>query len=1067
MFLMRHVVLLGGLLAAAAPVFAQPDRLLAPIDTRSMVTLKGNTDPKAQPRYDQGLLPASQKIAGVRLVAKLTARQQADLDQLLAAQQDPASPDYHNWLTPEQYGERFGLSPNDIARISAWLVSQGFSVDYVARARNYVMFNGTAGQVQTAFRTELHRYQVDGEDHFANVADPSIPSALEPLILAIQGLNDFRPRPLFAKTAIPETNSNGTHFLSPGDIATIYNINPLYQQNFNGSQQKLVVVGQTQVNISDIAAFRQEFGLPANNPSLIPVPGSTEPGIVAGDLPEATLDLEYSGGIAYLASVIFVYSSDVWTSAQYAVDQSLAPVISSSYGGCEPGVSSNGAFAASLRQSAQQANAEGITWVSASGDQGAATCDTGKLTLAQHGLAALWPSTIPEITSVGGTEFNETPGIAYWSSGNNSIGASALGYIPEMAWNDTTQSIANGGGLASTGGGVSILYPKPTWQTGLGVPNDGARDVPDISFAAADYHDGYIIYVSGANSFGEGGTSISTPIFGGILAILNQYLVTNKVQTQGAGLGNINPKLYSLATSGNNIFHDITVGNNIVPCKVGTPNCSTGQMGYTTGVGYDTVTGLGSANVNNLITEWSGQSFGSDSITLSANPSSISVNGKTVLTATVKTTSGTGTPAGTVSFNWNTTSLGTATLSGSGGSATASITVYGSVFAAALGNESISAYYGGSGSFTAASTSLTLSVSQATTGSAVVPSVVPDPVYQQAPDAQGYSYFYTVRLTETAGVATTLTGFTISGQDYSNSIASFFGSSSIQARGTLSSNLRTSLTSPGNVVFGFSGQDASGAQWSQQITVPFLPKQISAAMSLASAPSTVAETPNGVQGCPAPYQFFFQQLDLQELNGFEVELTRFLAAGNDYTQYIPDWFGSWRLAPFGSLLAGICWQPNGVPTTFDYELDGVDTNGNNIVVTATAQFQGPVANAGALSTSVPNSGIALAPGGSGTAQTTFTVNLPPGQNWTATVFPANPHTSWLVVFPLSGTGSGTVTVAAASAGLGPGVFQANLVIQSINTLPQFVQVPVTFTVGGSSSLSISAVGNNFSYAGVA
>src|SRR5579863_3609399 len=140
MFLMRHVVLLGGLLAAAAPVFAQPDRLLAPIDTRSMVTLKGNTDPKAQPRYDQGLLPASQKIAGVRLVAKLTARQQADLDQLLAAQQDPASPDYHNWLTPEQYGERFGLSPNDIARISAWLVSQGFSVDYVARARNYVMF---------------------------------------------------------------------------------------------------------------------------------------------------------------------------------------------------------------------------------------------------------------------------------------------------------------------------------------------------------------------------------------------------------------------------------------------------------------------------------------------------------------------------------------------------------------------------------------------------------------------------------------------------------------------------------------------------------------------------------------------------------------------------------------------------------------------------------------------------------------------------------------------------------------------------------------------------------------
>jgi len=1055
---MRQVVLLGGLLAAAAPGFAQPDRLLAPIDTRSIVVLRGNTNAKAQPRYDQGLMPASQKIAGMRLAARLTASQQADLDQLLAGQQDPASPNYHNWLTPEQYGERFGLSANDIARISAWLESQGFSIDYVARARNYVTFSGTAGQVQATFRTEMHRYRVDGEAHFANAADPSIPAVLEPLILAIQGLNDFGPLPQLAKMAIPAVTQAGAHYLSPGDIATIYNIAPLYQASYNGSGQRIVVVGRTQINLSDIASFRAEFGLPANNPTLLLVPGSADPGVVAADLPEATLDVEYSGGIAFDASVTFVYSSDVFGSAQYAIDQNLAPVISSSYGLCELEASSEAAYEASLRQSAQQGNAQGITWVSSSGDQGAAGCDTGKITQAQDGLSVVWPSSVPEITGVGGTEFNEGSG-NYWNSGNSSNGSSALGYIPEMAWNDTTVSVGNGGGLLGGGGGASILYTKPTWQVASGVPNDNARDVPDISFAAAVYHDPYTVYVSGQNVY-YGGTSISTPVFAGVVAVLNQFLISKGIEAK-AGLGNINPKLYSLAVPGNNIFHDVTVGNNIVPCKIGTPTCTSGSIGYSAGLGYDQATGLGSANVSNLVTEWGGRAVGSDTITLSASPSSLSVSGTTVLTATVTAVSGSTSPSGTVSFNWKTTSLGSATLAGSGGSASASITVYGSVFSAALGAESISAYYGGSGSFSPASTALAVTVTQVTSGSAVVPSVVPNPVYQQTPDAQGYSYFYTVRLTETAGVATTLTGFTFLGKDYSSSIASFFGSSSVPARGTLSANLRATLSSPGNVVFGFSGVDGSGAQWSQQIAVPFLPKQISAAMSLASAPSTVAETPNGVADCPTGFQFFYQQLDLQELNGFEVELTKFLAAGNDYTQYIPDWFGSWRLAPFGSLLAGICWQVNGVPTTFDYEVDGIDTNGNSIVVTASAPFQGPVANAGALSTSKDS--VALIPGASGTAQTTFTVNVPAGQNWTATVFPENPHTSWLVVFPLSGTGPGTVTVAAASAGLGSGVFQATLVIQSINTLPQFVQVPVTFTAGGSSSVSITSGGNNFSY----
>ncbi len=1051
---MRQLFVLAGFLSAIPPAFGQQDRILAPIDTRSSVVLKGNTSPKAQARYDQGLVAGSKKIAGMRLATKLSARQQADLTQLLAEQQSPSSPNYHNWLTPEQYADRFGISSNDMARITAWLESEGFSVDYTARARNYVTFSGTASQIQRTFQTQIHEYRIGTETHFANSTDPSIPAALEPFILAIQGLHDFRPSPQVA-TVAPDYNNASGHSLSPGDIATIYNINPLYQQGYNGSGLNLVVAGQTQIHIADIQAFRSEFGLPFNNPSLMVVPGSTDPG-VTGDLIEATLDLEYSGGAAPNANVIFVYSSDVWSSAQYAIDQNLAPVMSSSYGGCEMEVSSDGSFAASLRQAAQQANAQGMTWVSSSGDDGSASCDYGaSVTVAKDGLSANWPSTIPEITSVGGSEFVEGSG-NYWSSTNASNGSSALSYIPEMAWNDTALSLANKGGLASGGGGASILYPKPAWQTGPGVPNDGARDVPDVSFAAADYHDGYIVYVNGANTFGNGGTSISTPIFAGVLTVMNQYLVATKAETK-AGLGNINPQLYSLAqTPSNAIFHDITLGNNIVPCKIGTPTCTTGSIGYNAGPGYDQATGLGSANVFNMATKWAGQTASSATISLSANPPSITLSGSTALTATVKATSGSASPTGSVSFVWGLTSLGTVTLSASGN---ATVTVSGSTFGQA-GNEQIVAYYSGDANFNAVNASLTLTVGAASSGSsAVVPSVTPNPVYQQTADAQGYAWFFTVRLTETAGVATTVTSFTFAGQTLD--VATFFGSTSLPAHGTISANVRATVKNPPqNIVLGFAGTDPSGTQWTQQISVPFLPTQISAAMSLASAPATVAETPNGVEGCSAPYQYFYQQLDLQELNGVEVVLTRFLAGGNDYTQYIGDWFGSWRLAPFGSLLAGICWQLNSFPTTFNYELDGTDTSGNNIVVTATAGFEGPVANAGALTTSADS--VSLTPGSSGNARSSLSVRVPSGQAWTATVFPANPRTQWLQIYPLSGTGPGALTVSAGSSGLSPGVYEANLVIQSINTLPQLLTIPVTFTVGGSQSVIIGGVTNNFS-----
>src|ERR1017187_8895741 len=771
--LMRLTLRLGCLFLAAWAAYAQQDRIAGPIDSTRTAVLKGNRSSRAMPQYDRGPVDPGQLINGINLVFTRTASQQAALDQLLAEQQDPTSPNYHNWLTPEQFSDRFGLSSGDLAGVTGWLRSQGFSVAYEARSRTYVTCSGTAAQVRVAFHTELHRYQVDGEMHFANSSDPSIPTALEPVVLVIQGLDDFRPKAPIHQFS-PNYTANGSHSLVPGDIAIIYDINPIYQGGVTGSGQKIAVIGQSNINMSDIAAFRSSIGLSNNNPQLVLVPGSADPGIVKGDQGESTLDLEYAGGIAQNASVLFVYSSSVITSEEYAIDQNLAPVMTLSYGECEPAISSSPSSATAYRSFAQQANAQGITWTASTGDTGAAECDNG-VQIATHGLAVEIPSSIPEVTAVGGSEFNEGAG-TYWSTTNNSTtGASALGYIPEMAWNDTQISIAGGGDFSSTGGGASIFFPKPAWQAGTGVPNDGARDVPDLSFAAANDHDPYYVYLNGAVSY-IGGTSVSTPIFAGVVTLLNQYLVAKGAQSK-PGLGNINPTLYSLAqTPTNLVFHDIVLGNNIVPCQYGTPNCPGTTMGYSAGTGYDLTTGWGSADINNLFTHWPGQpgqGAGATATTtaVSANPTSILISGTTVLTVTVTAASGSVAPNGSVSFNVGTKNLGTANLTGSGAVGSASLKVYGSQLAA--GANIVTVSYGGSTNFKFSSGSATVNVTVSSATSAVIPSVVPNPVYQQAPAANGCTFFFTVSLTEIAGVSTTLTDFTFGnppGNDYASSI---------------------------------------------------------------------------------------------------------------------------------------------------------------------------------------------------------------------------------------------------------------------------------------------------------
>jgi len=733
----RTALILGALALLAGAVNAQQSRVSKAIDNQQRFVLSGHIHPKALPEDDQGRVAPSLPMSYVTLVLAQSDSQRADLAQLLRAQQDPDSANYHVWLTPEQYAERFGVSTDDLNKITAWLEGQGLRIAAVARARNWIAVNGDASGIESAFQTEIHEYLTHGEKHFSPAREPSVPVALAGVVAEIRGLNDFRMQakrilrnPAAHSALTPHyTSSDGETFLTPDDVATIYDISPLYSAGFTGQGQSLVIAGQTRINISDIQQFRSSYGLPVNDPQTILVANSQDPGIQSGDLDEADLDLEWSGAVARNAAILYVYSSDVIQSVQYAIDQNLAPVISQSYGSCE--LETPVSDATAFQQMAQQANAQGITWFAAAGDSGGADCDDSQ----NPGLSVDLPGAVPEVTSLGGTEFAEGSG-QYWKAVNSSSGASAISYIPETTWNDS----AIDGSPSAGGGGASVYFLKPSWQTGTGVPADNARDVPDVSLSASADHDGYFVYTGGSLQV-YGGTSVPAPTFAGVITLLNQYVVTTGAQA-APGLGNINPKLYSLARTAPAAFHDVTTGNNIVTVSCGRRSlgCAASPVGYSAGKGYDQATGLGSVDVYRLITAWkSGTSSAPPtdaSITLMSNLRTVTVTDSVFLIATVSGEGG-ATPTGTVLFSAGNVSLGSAALVGSGGTATATLSVSGNQLPAGSGTIT-AAYREGS------SSSVTASVTVSVSGTAVSNQT---PVVQGVANGASFQHVYSPGMT--------------------------------------------------------------------------------------------------------------------------------------------------------------------------------------------------------------------------------------------------------------------------------------------------------------------------------
>ena len=611
------------------PLFTQPpfaeakDRITGSVNDEQRVVLPGNRHPLASAQYDAGAVSPAFRMERMLLTLLADAAQEDALLQLIDDQHNPESPYYHQWLTPQQYGELFGVSESDATQITGWLQAHGMEVEELTAGRRSIVFSGTATQVESAFHTTIHTYKIGAEVHHANAGDPEIPKAFSGVVAGIVALHDFRSEPMHTGARIPtsEFTSGSSYYLAPSDFATIYDLAPLYQQSISGSGQSVAIVARSNINIADARQFRTAFNLPANDPQII-VNGS-DPGISSsGEETEADLDVEWSGAVAKNAAIKFVVSKSTnssdgsYLSAQYIVNHNLAPVMSMSFGLCEAALGAAGnTFINSLWQ---QAASEGITVFVSSGDSGAAGCDLASSSRATHGRAVNGLCSSSYSVCVGGTEFNDAshPSL-YWSTSNASgTQSSALSYIPETTWNES-----GSGGLWATGGGASTIYAKPSWQSGTGVPADGKRDVPDVSLTGAG-HDGYLIYQNGG-LYVVGGTSAAAPSFAGVMALV--------LQNAGARQGSANPVLYSLAgkqrAGGAAVFHDITSGSNSVP----------GQTGFNATAGYDQATGLGSIDGHVLVSHW-GDATAIPTFHASASASSLAVTAGSNISATVTVT---------------------------------------------------------------------------------------------------------------------------------------------------------------------------------------------------------------------------------------------------------------------------------------------------------------------------------------------------------------------------------------------------------------------------------------------
>jgi subtilase family serine protease len=676
----------------SSAVYAQiPERSLitARTEENNRVTLRGNTRSEAIAANDRGRVADTTKLEHLFLLLQRAPEREQALVSMIDQLHDPKSPNFHKWLTPEQIGANYGASDADLRVIHGWLEGHGFTVNQTYTNRMLIDFTGTTGQIRTAFHTEIHQLLVDGEKHMANMTDPEIPAALATAVKGVVSLNDFRPRKMMKRVAKPadaeftispgcgfltglRDNTSACEALMPADLATIYNLTPLFTAGISGKGQTVVVIeDEDAYSLGDWNSFRKVAGLSRPYPygtisQTHPAPPTgpnncTDP----GDLNDTTdaevaIDMEWASAAAPNAAIVVAVCDDSGATfgGLIALENILnAPgasttgpaVISISYGESE---SQNGATQnAAYNTTYQQGAAEGVSIFVSSGDEGAASSNANGAD-STRGITVSGFTSTPYNISVGGTDFSDSYSgtqSTYWSPTNSASSyGSALSYMPEIPWNDScadnliinflgtyySSNLINGFGpsgvglcntypfnttsdLLTTGsgsggpsncatgapttsgapasGGTCAGYAKPSWQSVVGNPSDGVRDIPDVSLMAANgvWNHFYIVCLSnpvegssaGATPCsnpvqswpGYGGTSVSSPIWAGIQALVNQKT--------GQRWGNANTVYYAIArgeygVSGNAscnsslgnaigagcVFNDVTQGSIYLPC---------------------------------------------------------------------------------------------------------------------------------------------------------------------------------------------------------------------------------------------------------------------------------------------------------------------------------------------------------------------------------------------------------------------------------------------------------------------------------------------------------------------
>ncbi len=702
-YLLASSCVLGTIAAAPfapSPARAETPRLVtSPVTEARTATLFGNTRPEAILRNDRGLLPDATPIDHMQLLLDRPAETDAALDRLITDLHDKSSPRFHQWLSAAEFGATFGARDEDIQTVIAWLQSHGFTVNGVQAGRTMIDFSGTAGQIREAFHTEMHRLDVHGHAHIANMSDPRIPQALAGIVRGVVSLHDFRPHTNYKPRPAYTFTSGGNTYQAvvPGDLAKIYNLTPLFTAGISGQGQTVVAIEDTNVySTADWTTFRSTFGLSSytsGSLSQVHPTGSSScsnPGTVAGAEGEAELDVEWASASAPSAAIELASCADTSSTfggliaLQNLINGSSPPaIVSISYGECE---AENGATAnAAFNSTYKQAVAEGVSVFVSAGDEGAASCDAN-LSKATHGIGVSGFASTPYNVAVGGTDYGDSyagTNSTYWSNTNSNTYESALSYVPEIPWNDSCASVllataygysttygssgfcnsttgkedylTTGGGSggpsgcatgspSKTGivGGTCKGYAKPSWQSVLGNPSDGVRDLPDISlFAANGVWGHYYVYCdsdtrddgaacTGAPSgwSGAGGTSFSSPILAGIQALVNQkqgakqglptivYYKLASTEYGSGGSSNCNSTLGN-GVSSSCIFYDVTLGDMDVNCT-GTTDCyrpsgtngvlstssSSYNKAYGTATGWDFATGIGTLNAANLVNNW-------------------------------------------------------------------------------------------------------------------------------------------------------------------------------------------------------------------------------------------------------------------------------------------------------------------------------------------------------------------------------------------------------------------------------------------------------------------------------